>query len=219
MGDKLFAVVLKRKTLVKTKTGRSRVSWVREYRPPTVADADSEIIDNFYSEKLDTWAALGVLPNEEIDAISNYDRGHRLYGMKYWKDMFSKRQLIGHCLFVETFFELHRKDLDRNNMDELHKAAYVYLSFVLSKLVNWNARYSSWNINAGTMRSVFDRHDFSFKWSYAEMPFFITGSGVAWAGGQIKDSLEGIIDLLPPDDDLLHKATELRVVYFLRGWF
>jgi putative DNA methylase len=203
MGDRLFAVVFKRRVKKQTKTGKLREAWERDYRAPNLGDDNSAKLAAMVEEKQDEWSALDILPTEKIGDPSNYDRGHRLYGMNHWRDMFSNRQLLGHCFAVETFCEMIAQDKEKGDLTDRRKAAYLYLSFAFSKLLNWNARSSSWNVQASTMRSVFDRHDFAFKWSYAEMPFFKTGGGFDWAGGQIFDSLKGILKLLPVGDDLL----------------
>src|SRR3712207_8806819 len=40
---------------------------------------------------------------------------------------------------------------------------------------------SSWTVKADRLRSVFDRHDFAFKWSFAEMAPTVPGIGYDWA--------------------------------------
>ena len=69
-------------------------------------DADFEFIALRLEEKLTEWEALNVLPTEPIDELSNYDRGHRMYGMYRWRDMFSPRQLFAHCTSVAVLTEL-----------------------------------------------------------------------------------------------------------------
>jgi putative DNA methylase len=49
------------------------------------------------------------------------------------------------------------------------------------------------------MRSVFDRHDLAFKWSYAEMPMLVTGRGYQWVLEQTAKCLRELIDLTRPD--------------------
>jgi len=52
------------------------------------------------------------------------------------------------------------------------------------------------------MRSVFDRHDFSFKWSYAEMAPLIVGLGYDWALKQTAKCIAELVDLARPDIDV-----------------
>jgi hypothetical protein len=44
----------------------------------------------------------------------------------------------------------------------------LYLAFALDKALDYNGILSSWHASRTLIRNVFDRHDFSFKWSFAE---------------------------------------------------
>ena len=46
---------------------------------------------------------------------------------------------------------------------------------------------------------TFDRHDFSFKWSYAEMAPLIVGLGYDWAIGQTAKCIGELVALVRPD--------------------
>jgi len=92
MGEQLYAVVYKRRTWTTTKTGKKREKWVRSYRAPRPEDDVSELIAERLAEKMPEWEALDLIPTEAIGDLSNYDRGHRMYGMNNWRDLFSARQ-------------------------------------------------------------------------------------------------------------------------------
>ena len=49
------------------------------------------------------------------------------------------------------------------------------------------------------MANTFDRHDFSFKWSYAEMAPLIAGLGYDWAIGQTAKCIAELVTLVRPD--------------------
>jgi adenine-specific DNA methylase len=144
-----------------------------------------------------SWRARGIVPDEDIDALSNYDRGHRLYGISRWEQMFSPRQLYGHCVSVETFHDLAA---ELSPITDLDRAALSFLAIAVDKLVNYNCIFSHWDPSNG-VRGQFDRHDFSFKWSYAEMAPAITGRGYEWAIDQTGKALGELIDLLGRSDD------------------
>lgn len=52
------------------------------------------------------------------------------------------------------------------------------------------------------MTNVFERHDFSFKWSYAEMATLIVGIGYDWALDQTAKCVGELIELARPDIDI-----------------
>ena len=113
------------------------------------------------------WEADAILPTEEIDPVSNYDRGHRLYGVNTWADMFTPRQLLAHGTFSREFCNLI-PEVRSGIGNELGDAVLTVLALIQGKALNWNARGSSWDVSRQKMRSMFEKHNFSFKWTFAE---------------------------------------------------
>ena len=147
------------------------------------------------------WEARNIVPSEEIGELSNYDRGHRLYGIRYWRQMFSPRQLFGHCVSVETFQEvLSEIEEAGRGLSDLDRAALTYLAIAIDKLISYNAIQVRWHTSRAVMAGVFDRHNFSFYWSYAEMAPTLTGSGYAWVIEQTGKALRELIELLGHDE-------------------
>jgi putative DNA methylase len=199
MGDQLFAIVYKHAVVRTTKSGKAgKKEWRRGYRSPRPEDDNAQEIIERLVGKLPEWESLGIVPTEPIDEVSNYDRGHRLYGMMQWRDMFSPRQLFGHCLAVETFREMVEEDRIAGRLNEIRRAAYVYLSFSLDKLRDYNSRMTRWIVQREVMANTFDSHNFSIKWSYVEMAVTIEGLGFDWVVRQTKKCIKELVELSTP---------------------
>ena len=201
MGEQLFAVVYKERVEKILKSGkRGKDKWVRGYRAPRPEDDNSAKIKELLDEKLPEWEALDLVPSETIPDGNKTTEPQR-YGMNVWRDLFSPRQLLCHGTSVEIYREMLAADRAAGELNEIRKAAYGYLALSIDKIVNWNARLSSWNVNLEGMRSVFDRHDFAFKWSYAEMAPLIVGLGYDWAIGQTAKCIRELVALVRPGAD------------------
>jgi len=167
MGNALYAVGLK------TPQGLT-------FRPPQQADLDAlAAADSQLLQLRADWEAKNLIPTELYPEISS-DHRPRSYGMPKWADMFSPRQLLGFGVLMQELQGL-KAEIIAEEGEERGEAIVHLLAFVLDKLANWNSILSTWNVNAQTVRSVFDRHDFSFKFTFSEMAPVVAGGGLAWA--------------------------------------
>ena len=211
MGEQLYAVVFKERVLVETKSGRKREKWVRGYRVPRVEDDNSAEIQARLDEKLLEWEALDMVPSERIPEGSKTMEPRR-YGMAAWRDLFSARQLLCHGTSVEVFREMLEADRAADELTVGRKAAYGYLALALDTLLDYNNRCSYWDTNTGRgIRHIFNRHDFAFVWSYAEMAPLVAGVGYDWAVEKTAKCIRELVGLLNPKGkrgDIFDQAAE-----------
>jgi putative DNA methylase len=140
----------------------------RQFRAPSDADRSAVAAVEAELERcLPKWDIVDLVPSEPIDSVSNYDRGHRMYGINRWSDFFLPRQLLTHISALE---ELHYVlDEAREHLDTRHvRALALYLAFALDKAVDYSSRQSSWDATRLKVRNTFDKHNFAFKWTFAE---------------------------------------------------
>ena len=216
MGEQLFAVVYKKRFLTKTKTGKTREKWVRSYRSPRPEDDNSAEIQEMLVEKLPGWEALDFVPSERIPDGNKTTEPQR-YGMNTWRGLFSPRQLLCHGTSVEVFREMLDADRANGELNEVRKAAYGYLALSLDKLLNYNSRMSVWMPTREVVANTFNRHDFAFCWSHAEMAPLIVGLGYDWAIKQTAKCIDELVALVRPGrngaaGDLFESADEAGYV-------
>ncbi len=203
MGDQLYAIVYtERRVVGHTAKGKPKLKKTRGFRAPRAEDDVSAAVQVALDDKLPEWEARNILPNELIP------EGHKTgdgsgkgtdkplkAGATRWVDMFSPRQLLGHGTSVEVFRELLDEHGGVHGVSELDAAALSYIALALDKMLNYNARYVRWHTNREVVAGVFDRHDFGFLWSYAEMAPTIKGLGYDWAIKQTGKALKELIEL------------------------
>src|SRR5262249_28374271 len=137
-------------------------------RAPEAVDlAALEVAEKYLHENRGKWEASGCLPTVEISEISNYDRGHRMYGIDKWEDMFTSRQLVTHEVIDEEF-NRQIGEVRGYLGPDLGDAVLTILAFMQGKALNYNAKSISWDISRQKIRSVFEKHNFTFRWTFAE---------------------------------------------------
>jgi putative DNA methylase len=199
MGDQLFAIVFKRRIETRTKAGKKgRDKWERGYRAPRPEDDNSAEVAEHLAHKMEEWQALDFVPSERVPMDINDDRPIQ-YGMPLWRDLFSPRQLLGHGTAVEVFRELLAEREAKGALDDIATASFVYLALAMDKMADYNSRMCRWHGTREVMVNTFDRHDFSFKWSYAEMAPLVAGLGHDWVIGLVGKCIDELVELLRPD--------------------
>jgi putative DNA methylase len=184
LGTQLYALA------IRTPRGRS-------FRAPTLLDEDAlAAADVEFKRCASTWVANDILPTEQIPR-QNPKWDVNRWGMHYWTDMFSQRQLLVHASFVEEFRRLIpevRAALDADRAD----AILTELALMQGKALNYNSRMSVWHPTRNSMANTFDRHDLAFKRTHGE--FDGARELYPWCLDQIIDAYRGIAELLTPSD-------------------
>ena len=199
MGEQLFAVVYKERVTKILKSGkRGKDKWVRGYRAPQPEDDNAAEIQARLDEKLVEWEAFDIVPSEQFPEVSNDDRPIQ-YGMPLWRDLFSPRQLLCHGTSVEVFREMLDADRADGKLNEIRQAAYGYLALSIDKLLNYNSRMSVWMPTREVIANTFNRHDFAFCWSHAEMAPLIVGLGYDWAIDKTAKCIDELVALVRPE--------------------
>lgn len=164
----------------------------RTFRAPNDDDfAALTAAEAKFGEMRDSWQTRGIIPAEDIPDESNYDRGHRLYGRYTWLDMFTPRQALVHGTFSQEFAKLIPEV--EESLGERASDVLFELALMQGKALNWNSRSSTWDVSRQKLRNTFEKHNFSFKWAFAE--FEGASALFAWSLDQLTDAYSEIARL------------------------
>ncbi len=182
MGQLLYAVALK---------GPNGVS----FRLPTAEDARGIELAREELASLETrWALHDVIPAEPIDSVSNYDRGHRLYGMVNWRDIYAPRQLLALGVVVEELRKLLAGQVRKTDpADNEAVALRVYMAMIVDGCAARNSLMAVWVPLRQVVAPAFVQHNFSIKWTFAE--FDAARNLAPWVTEQVAEAYERIAEL------------------------
>jgi adenine-specific DNA methylase len=183
MGAQLYAVV------IQTAQGKKDFRLPTEDDLAAVRQAEEEL-----ARRLPAWEAKGLVPREVIPDGLKTSEPLR-YGMRTWADLFSPRQLLALCTYLEAYHEV-AAEVRAALPEDRARAVLTYLALALDKCADYNSTLASWDATRFKVRNTFDRHDFSFKWSFGEAnpPAF----NFDWALDQVLDAYRGLTRLAGP---------------------
>lgn len=212
MGHQLYAIVYKAPKV----SGKGRAKMERGYRAPRPEDENLDVVEQALREKMPEWQARNIVPDEAYPLDANEQRPIQ-YGMPLWRDMFSPRQLYGHCTAVEIFHDMVDELGGPSGISDLDRAAMSYIAIAMDKLLNYNSTMSVWMPTREVVANTFNRHDFAFCWSYCEMAPTITGLGYDWAFTQTGKALSELVELIDGEqsDDMYSEAKKNTAQFHL----
>lgn len=180
MGSVLYAVAIKAVKL--------------EFRPAAPSDNDALVAAAHALGGVRLrWEREGIIPSEAIPGGDKTKEPLNV-GHRTWADLFSPRQLLALGVLVEELAAL-RSEIEQTEGKETADAVVHLLALALDKFVNYNSMLASWHAPRQVIRSVFDRHDFAFKSTFAEMAATTAGGGLAWAADNVIDAYEKLSEL------------------------
>jgi len=178
--------------------GQIKTRKVRFFRAPNERDLDAIArAEQRLQEKWAEWDDQGLIPTEAIPEKSNYNRGHRMYGMMRWSDMFTPRQLLGHVTLIEELNQLKPKIFAALGA-ERGRAVVTYLQFAIDKIIDYNSTQTRWHYGRGVLVGTFGRHNFSLKWTFGELILTGPNSGASWGLSQVLSAYSEIATLVLP---------------------
>ena len=206
MGHQLYAIIYRDSWTEKTKSGRDkkRLTTFRGFLEVSPDRDNRRLIENELERLEPIWEEDDVLPSEEVP-VGNDQRPHT-YGMEKWVKMFGPRQKLanGHC--VSSFQQCVSEDQEEGRLTESRKAAWANVGLALDRVFNRNSLMCLWDSGTNRVAQSFSTHDFSFKWSYAEMAVACQGLGLEWSLEENGKALKELIEMTGHEES--SKATD-----------
>ena len=195
MGHQLYCVIYRDSWKDKTKAGKpkKRLTTFRGFAELNSSRDNSAWIESELSRLEKQWTENDVLPSEEVP-VGNSTRSYA-YGQNAWVKMFNARQQLAHGYCVEAFRECVQEDQQTGRLDERRKAAWIYVTFAMDKLINRNSLLTRWDPGQNIAAGTFDSHNFGFKWSYTEITITCQGLGLTWAINDIEKCLNDLLEM------------------------
>lgn len=187
----------------------------RTFRPPTKEDLDAiQAASSKLEEVENDWNSRGIIPTEDVpDGLKTSELTR--FGISTWRDAFTARQALVHGTFGDEFSRLIpqvREDLGSRADDVLFE-----LALMQGKALNYNSRMSFWHTPRQVVGNTFDKHNFAFKWTFAE--FDGSSALYQWCLDQLAYAYGGVARLLDETGgaELGQKGSLERVVTVTQG--
>ena len=180
MGNALYAIATKATKL--------------DFRPPEPRDLEAlQRAEAELARLRPRWEREGIIPTEAIP-VGDKTREPLNVGMTHWADLFAPRQLLAMGVLVEELQRL-RPQVIAAEGEELGEAVAHLLALVVDKFADYNAKMSIWHPSREVIAHVFNKHDFSFKSTFAELAACVSGAGLAWAIDNVLEAYEKLAAL------------------------
>ena len=141
----------------------------REYILVTEEDKNNfEKASQYLQTKWNEFEAENLIPNEDILASHGKTNSLWNYGIMYWRDFFSERQLLMMVTIIKNIKYVCNKITDK----DLQKILGVYLGFLLCKHIDSNSLGVRWNHPRETPEPVLSLRRPSIIYNHAEINSF-----------------------------------------------
>ena len=198
VGHRLYCVIYRDSWRDEKKDGseRQRDTTCRVFAEPQVRHfANDAHVAGELDRLQPQWDLDDILPNESVPD-GNKTKDAIYYGMTEWRDMFNTRQQLAHGHCVQALQECVDADEKAEILDERRRVAWSYVGLALDKLINRSSVFSIWDHKSNKIVQTFLEHNYSFKWSYAEMlagGFY--GYGTSWAMDEMGECLSEVLSM------------------------
>lgn len=133
------------------------------------------------------------------------------YGMRRWTDLFTNRQLSAIKVFSDLIGESRDRIIEDGGTDRYAEAVITYLSFIISKLIDYNCSLVAWYPQEDRPSHVFTKQAVPMVWDFVELNPFASIGGT-WEG--CLDVIAGALSGLSGPKGVNGEATQADAASF-----
>ncbi|HLI43599.1 MAG TPA: hypothetical protein VKU92_03930 [Acidimicrobiales bacterium] len=120
------------------------------------------------------------------------------YGMTHHADLFTNRKLTALVTFSDLVGEARQRVIEDRGESEYADAVATYLSFVVSRSVDYSSILCSWHSGRDLIRNTFSRQALPMVWDYAEVNLFSDSTGnISGALDWVAEVIDGVPTTAP----------------------
>lgn len=131
----------------------------------------------------------GQLQRVELPSNSQYS-APPLYGLNFYSDLFSERQLLALITFSDLITQARLKALSDGATEDYADALATYLAFAVDRLADFNCSLSTWKSTGEQQMHLFGRQAIPMAWDFCEAN--VLGDGAICWKNSIKYLQQGI---------------------------
>ena len=198
---------------------QSRAGNMGEQMTAIVAEGDRKRLfvsptDEHIATALSAEPNLRSIPQQKMPTTA-YKVSGRGYGIEYWRELFTKRQLAALTTFSDLMPRVRSSILDRGANTDYADALCTYLALAVGKLADRGSSFTSWDISRD-IRSVFARQAIPMIWDFAETNPF-SNSTAKWISHieWISKSVERLP--LNVNEGKVHQADASTTIHAVEG--
>jgi len=193
LSSQLYAVASQVPVRLTYRNGEVKTKYLWRFRAPTATDLEAIHKAEAEAKRLRSqWVAQDLLPSEEVPE-GDKTREPKNMGMFHWRNLFLPRQLLTNVAVLDEIRKA-QEALRRDCPPEQAEAVSVYLSLILSKIVNYNSVNTFWDYTRRKGTQTFSRHDFAFRGAFTE--FEGAREPVMWGAAQVLGAYEELAALI-----------------------
>lgn len=160
-GQRMVAVVLHNP---KTRGKNYRIATKHDLEAYEKAE---EYLEKKRAKLMEEWG-IDPIPDEKLPPKETLGFRVQRYGIWKWGDLFNSRQKLALITFTEKIRLAYEKMIKEGYNEEYAKVIVTYLSFIVSRLADFNNTLAEWRPQQEMFSHLFARQALPMKWDYEE---------------------------------------------------